>query len=934
MTNERKNWMSSNLKVYFGSVSIALVITLISFYLNGIYPFGSFSVASGDMVSLTVPIHMMIREIVFGNMGVFYNFSAALGTDIFAFMGGNLLSPLVLLSLFIMPENMFLYMSVFLCIRLVLIAFTTALFLSKCFKNLSPFWKISLSVLYATSGYALFSYFMLIWLDLMILFPVILLGIYNIYTKSRAKLYTLTLLIAILLNFYIAILMITLLFLLIGAIHFSSESTKVNKNALLQFSLATIVALLLASPILVPNLIQVLASPRLGGHLLGTLRAENTMLFPKANYHLFSISLFSLSLILYANYVRFLKYSKSIFFVLSICLIPIFFEGTNLILHLGSYQAFPFRAGFVYQMVLVCVIAYIISNVSSVSGFENNNNNIDQNKYLTRNVILSIASILCLFSGIYAAYTLKLGNMAVIKFFHLWRFDITEEARLTLLMALFFTFALLFSWFVVHKKKVVLIGTIFVIQSFMSVYLLVDPLTTDEGLADAHRTRSVVLRETFDDDNYYRIKDAQRNMPHNNVFLSHNIPSVALNTSWTPTKTVSMWRTLGYTVGNLQTTDLGGSLFTDSIVGYRYILSSHALDSSYYTFTDHALGLEIYSFKGYIPIGNIFIEQDLIESFGNDFDGNVFDFQNAIFHSLGYDQNLFDIIRIDDVELINMAFDVDSSGFHHIRSLDSNPMSMVFSTYATGEKRVYLDLLASADPGWYLSGAIDRLRIYVYSEERTTQYSKLENPETPFAFPKIWNSGLLYIGTFEDEEVLVRVEVPDGTPIVLKNVALGLLNLDIYDQFISDYTYAKEITTVDNNTMSICLQQNENNGLLLVPIMHQDGIIARIDGRRVETHSALGHLTGVYVSENDSVLEINYVSPGLILGILISIFTFIVILASYFIFLKKQESVARIVVLFEKIVNAFYLSFLILAVFIIYLIPILIVLRRLLLRVM
>jgi len=630
--------------------------------------------------------------------------------------------------------------------------------------------------------------------------------------------------------------------------------------------------------------------------------------------------------------MRFLNHRKTIFLVLAICLIPIFFEGTNLILHLGSYQAFPFRAGFVYQMILVCVIAYIISNVSSKLIFENDNI-IEQNKCLKQNIILSIASTLCLLSGIYVAYTLKLGNLAEIKFFQLRRFYITEEARLTLLMALFFTFALLFSWFLDNKKKIVLLGIIFVVQSFMSVYLLVDPLTTDKGLADTHAMRSVALREIFDDDNYYRIKDAQRNMPHNNVFLSLDVPSVALNSSWTPADTVRMWRTLGYTVNNLQTTDIGGTIFTDSIVGYKYILSNRALDPSYYESIDNVLGLEIYHFKGYIPIGNILIQQDVITSFGDAFQGNRFDFQNAIFRSLGYNQDLFKVIEIDDAELINMEFTVDSNGLYHMHSLDSNPMNLVFSTYATGRKRVYLDLLTSTEIRWMINRNMDRLHIFTYGDERTISFNDIENAETPFVFPRVWNNGLLYIGTFENEKVLVRIEVPDGATMVLKNVALGLLDLDTYDEFILDHSNTKEITTVNNSTMRICLQRNENSGLLLIPIMHSEGIVARIDGRRVDTYSVLGHLTGILISENDSALEIRYIPPGLIPGLLISIFTFIIVFSLRSRFPKKKELFAKIIVLSEKIVYVFYLICFVFAAFLIYIIPILLTLQRLLLKV-
>jgi uncharacterized membrane protein YfhO len=213
---------------YLYTVLLTAMITIFAFWANKVYPFGTFSVASGDMINTTWPMISRFQDFFFGNSSMFYDFSAGAGSNMFpSSLASN---PFSYILLFFGQDNLFLSMSVITLIKVILCSFTSAVCLTYCFKSLDCLWVSLLSTMYATSGFMMFSYYILSWIDVMIIFPLIVIGLEQIFFKKKALIYIITLTLSFFISFYTTILAIILTFMFSGVILFLIKDKKEVKQ--------------------------------------------------------------------------------------------------------------------------------------------------------------------------------------------------------------------------------------------------------------------------------------------------------------------------------------------------------------------------------------------------------------------------------------------------------------------------------------------------------------------------------------------------------------------------------------------------------------------------------------------------------------------------------------------------------------------------------
>ncbi len=199
LTKEQK---VNALKFYALAFLIPFAIVLFAAWLRQLDPFGENNLMSIDAWGQYFP---MLREMerAFLNFDMSYSFSGALGFDLTAQSAYYTNSPLWYILYLIPGELTPAQVDMMVFIRFALAGLTFTYFLSEHFGKKSKA-MIVFGTAYAFSGYTIAFINQLMWMDAVVLLPLVLLGIERIYKNKSVLLYAVSLFLTIYTNFYIA----------------------------------------------------------------------------------------------------------------------------------------------------------------------------------------------------------------------------------------------------------------------------------------------------------------------------------------------------------------------------------------------------------------------------------------------------------------------------------------------------------------------------------------------------------------------------------------------------------------------------------------------------------------------------------------------------------------------------------------------------------
>lgn len=177
---------------------VSVMLAVYAWY--GIYPFGDRSILVIDMNNQYISYFSYLKEALRGGHGFFYSFSKTLGGDMAGLTAYYLMSPLNLLMLFFPVSSLPTAVELITIIKLGLCGVTFCLCVDsgKC-----PWHSYIFSTAYALMSYNIVYQQNLMWLDGVVLLPLVILGIHKICCKKTPFLYIGALSASILINYYI-----------------------------------------------------------------------------------------------------------------------------------------------------------------------------------------------------------------------------------------------------------------------------------------------------------------------------------------------------------------------------------------------------------------------------------------------------------------------------------------------------------------------------------------------------------------------------------------------------------------------------------------------------------------------------------------------------------------------------------------------------------
>lgn len=271
-----ENWM------YPITFLITIFLFLIILIYSQTYPWGSKSVIISDLSNQYIDFYGFLRRILLGHENIIYNWKIGLGSGVLPFAANSLLSPFNIFLVFFKEEDIQLAI-LFITILKIATMSISCLYLLKGYGDVeNKILMIGFSIAYSLSSYTIFYKAHIMWFDALILLPLI---VHELKLMQNIKILNIKLIfllfIGICANFYTGymICLSTPIFLLYFNITFNNGlNWKSLIGSFSKLALNGILAALLSAFLLVPTFISIL-----GGH------EQNLMIMGETGYDFWSI---------------------------------------------------------------------------------------------------------------------------------------------------------------------------------------------------------------------------------------------------------------------------------------------------------------------------------------------------------------------------------------------------------------------------------------------------------------------------------------------------------------------------------------------------------------------------------------------------------------------------------------------------------------------
>lgn len=615
------------MKKYFKfiiSCVITFVIIGIIFYVNKLYPFGEYSIVKVDADYQYIPVLYKIYDLLHGHGNLFYS-DIGFGNNIFISMiiQESLFSPINLLLYFTSRSNIINYYNILIIVKLCLISLTSYIYINKKFK-IDNFYKILGSVLYAFNGFVILNFFNLMWLDSIILFPLIIMYLDELLNNDKYIGYIITLSLSLIITYYISyFILVFIVFYSYIYIFLSVRKKEDRKRIIFRLGISTVTSLLISSFSTIPSIYQTIISSRFssGGYyvLFGNVMS-------KSLYVLFT-PLFVILSILYISKYKTNKLVIYKFIVLLILyIIGIFIEPINLLMHGGSYWDFPYRYGFITTFILM------IGSFKYIEKYKFNKN---KKHSILKAILFSIFTVLLIY--FYEKYLdIIIMEQIVLSFDNI---DIYYKIMLIILLV--FLMYIISLSFGSKKLRYFYLG----ITCCISIYIFCSfTMYYEDGYFLSINANDYNNNINIQHDGRYKV-DYTVYSPDYGFILDVNTLDNWLHVI--PDGEVDTYNKLGYKTSDTCIRSYGGTIFTDWLFNVKYLISDKVKDNDLYELVDNYENKYLYKYKYNINNGIIFNNKlNIDEIYGS------FNIQNEIYKNL-FNSNK-NIIMVDYYEEDNL----------------------------------------------------------------------------------------------------------------------------------------------------------------------------------------------------------------------------------------------------------------------------------------
>ncbi|MEE0264354.1 MAG: YfhO family protein [Acutalibacteraceae bacterium] len=837
---------------------ITMGILFTVYYIKDIAPFGDKSIAYADIGQMYVPTFYHIWDVMHGLKNPFLDWYSGTGINMISV---DIFSPFNIFFWFVPRDSILQSMSVFLALKVFVSAVTCHIFIDKLFGKINAGYKIAFSSLFAMSGYVLQYYTNIKWLEIMAVLPILMLGFYYLMKKQKLILYTICIALIMIISFYISVQVLIFLLLTSGLYILLMVEKGKRKNCSFNLALGTIMGMGLSMFKALPIIFIILGSSRGEGNANRGYIKIIDMTFKKISeltgndINKWSMLLgLELAVVIGIVFIaRFIKHKRATLFyigeVLIVCL-PIIFEGTNRLLHLGSYVGFPMRSGFLISFVLITGACYCLN-------FEQEQKRIralkpkDKSKLISRLSKIHGSFYTSLISGVIGVTAVALVVPLML-----------DSSELIRRYGCFFLNTQQLAIPKIYIKVIILtiIGLLFILaiknsklKSFFVVVAVVIPLSINtysfigadkyvyaeqnsQFLADAEMLNDTLPKE---ENPLNRIKTAGNSL-NTNYPLVLQRGSISSWNGYATEDALKALKSMGYSGAFTRMLDTGGTLLTDAVMGIKNTLTTHELPREAYTLELYHNGYNYYKNKYTLPTciaaDKTITEIDTVTT-------EISRVNNMIYHSIS-----------DDSENImeNLTTKSKLGCFYNLNDDNGN---LSYTIKVTGKKMIYFK---SSRKNLSLRVNGISVKVPTYLNQDTTVY------------PSQFNNNVIPLGLFSDTVVNVTVESQQA--VNNAEVYLYAFDVDKLEKLCEEYTAADYTAKAEKNKLTATVKESASDRVLFVPVSYDKGWSAKVNGKAVEIQPAINKgFMAVPLQAGVNEVELTFFPDFMPLGIAISI---------------------------------------------------------------
>lgn len=809
-----------------------MLILCIIFKIGQLYPFGNFTISWCDMNQQVVPLLLDFKDILDGKSSMLYSLSNAGGMNFWGVFFFFISSPFSFLVAFVKKENVLLFMNILVVLKLMACAFTASIYFKRCHNSLMPAFNVILSIMYALCGYGMLFYQNNIWLDMMYLFPLLLISFNKLILEKKIVPYIIVMATMVIVNYYISYMAIifTILFFGLYILIFRTEDRKI---VIRKFCSGSCVAALLSGIVWTPSLLQYFSSGRNTDIVAGLLSSK----FFTETYTTIPLLLctaFIFVVIFAAVIKRRIKNNETFFFVILFLfmLVPVFIEPINKMWHTGSYMSFPVRYGFITVFIGLTATAAILS-----SGKDNNN--------VQRSHPPVIAALLAMTLGLawFADFYLKknINNMdAYVS--TLWGDKASFYGLLAFFAAVAVCYAAVYIFYtrrIIGKKPfIMLISIIMLAECYFNINVYMVSAKNNTNVEEYQSVIDLADKVT-DSVNFFRVKTEDKLFDVNLLGgLGYN--SLSHYTSLTSKDYMFAMKKLGYSSYWMEVGAYGGTKFSDALLSNKYTISKTGEEEAA-VYSNGSYSIKETGF--YLPLG-IISKNDLTGQSELPDTGRI-DLQEYVFKNLfASDRDLF--VEYPYSELVNCTYSRNSG--HFFEKTDTSESFINYNIFVKGKQTLYFDCFDR------LSNALE--------EPINDSFDVAVNGVTIRSrYPDQNNNGILCLGTFENQNISVRIKL-------LKDVSCNSYGVyGLYEDVLKD--------TVENtNTVGMMASGRKITGTynarggeyVYLSIPYDRGFTVKINGHKVKYYKVYSDFIGLKLDKGINQITLSYVPDGFYTG--------------------------------------------------------------------
>lgn len=251
---DNKSWFRSQ-DAYVASFLMPVLIMILIFIQRGITPFGDESFLRMDMYHQYAPFFSEFRHKLQNGGSLLYTWNLGLGSNFSAIYAYYLASPVNWLLILVPKEWVLEFMAYLIVFKIGLAGLIFSYYL-KQHSKLDNFGITFFAIFYALSGYMAAYNWNIMWLDCIVVFPLVVLGLERLVYKRKFLLYTLSLAFCISSNYYISIMICLFLVIYYIALVIMKKYRGFKDLAIswLQFAFFSILAAAMSLVILLPEI--------------------------------------------------------------------------------------------------------------------------------------------------------------------------------------------------------------------------------------------------------------------------------------------------------------------------------------------------------------------------------------------------------------------------------------------------------------------------------------------------------------------------------------------------------------------------------------------------------------------------------------------------------------------------------------------------------